>query len=476
MSKLFVQKTFIAVFLALLTLSAWNTRLNNFQRTYPDITIDEDLFMHLGFYMTENVSHYNTIPYAAKMRSEGRAVPGYVLKPLFKHPPLYPFLISVAYKIFAGRPPAAIHVSLLFGVLAIPLGYLLGSLVFNRSVGLCSAVFMYLDPIHIICSQKIWMETTLSFFTVLSLYLFIYGLKNGKTFFFIFSGMAAGLAALTKYPGILPALSILIYACFFNKALFRDKNFLIGLLAPAAMLLPWGLWNLCVYGPDFFFGLVQDHGLSTRIPRLSFLFVSVAALLTLSARKDVAGFLNSVKQRLNSKEAQGVSYKYTVLESLGFIGGIIFLYFLAGAVFKNLDLASYPKASWHAGLFKEEGVLFYFKKLTEFSLVYAFAFLSFFIPGDKNKYLPLLKISGLSILLFYSLWRNYQSRYILAGTPFLIILGAYTWTTVFHSFSGQKFPLRMLGRLILLSLAGFILLKTYLINTAVSYGNNMCYF
>jgi len=34
----------------------------------------------------------------------------------------------------------------------------------------------------------------------------------------------------------------------------------------------------------------------------------------------------------------------------------------------------------------------------------------------------------------------------------------------------------MLGRLILLSLAGFILLKTYLINTAVSYGNNMCYF
>ena len=83
--------------------------------------------------------------------------------------------------------------------------------------------FLWADPVSIICSQKVWMESVLSFFTILSIYLFAYAVQRHKDIYFLFAGISAGLAALTKYPGFLALIIILSYALGYERRLLKIK-------------------------------------------------------------------------------------------------------------------------------------------------------------------------------------------------------------------------------------------------------------
>ena len=123
------------------------------------------------------------------------------------------------------------------------LTYLLGAAVYNERIGILAAILIWIDPVTIICSQKVWLGTTLAFFSVLAVYLFICGLKYHNENFFLLSGIAVGLALNTKYTGILVIFAIVFYVLFYHRALFKSKKFLLSLALPFVLLLPWVFWN-----------------------------------------------------------------------------------------------------------------------------------------------------------------------------------------------------------------------------------------
>ncbi|MFA5089122.1 MAG: glycosyltransferase family 39 protein, partial [Candidatus Omnitrophota bacterium] len=244
------RELFVAVVLGFLMLLAFSIRLDNFRKSEWQ-TIDEIVYYRLGSQITRNLADYHTIPYARELMARGRDLPEYFTRPLFKHPPLFSFLISLSIRFFGDNLESALYPSLFLGVLMIPLIYLLGLSIYDHRVGLLGALFVSLDPVSIICSQKVWMDTTVSFFMVLAVFLFIRGLKSGRDGFFVLSGLASGLAAATKYPGILATLCVVAYALIYRRDLFRNKGFFLGLGMPVVVLLPWFFWNYQIYGKDF---------------------------------------------------------------------------------------------------------------------------------------------------------------------------------------------------------------------------------
>jgi dolichyl-phosphate-mannose--protein O-mannosyl transferase len=175
-----IKKRTIFLMLGLFAASAFFVRLENFKNSEMR-TIDEIVYYHMAEQvLDQGLSGYNSVPYGEELASKGRPLPDYFFQPLFKHPPVFTFLAALSIKVFGKGMIFAEYVSLLMSVLMIPLIYLLGTLVYDRRVGILSAFFLWIDPGNIICSQKIWMDTTIAFFTLLAAVLFIGGLKHNR--------------------------------------------------------------------------------------------------------------------------------------------------------------------------------------------------------------------------------------------------------------------------------------------------------
>ncbi len=134
------------------------------------LTFDEGLYAHLlAPQLEEDPTNYSTqIAYQRLIAQSDRPIPKYLDRPLFKHPPLYCYLIAVNYKFFGRSDLSAVSVSILLGSLMILAVFFLGTALYDRRVGLLSALFLCIEPIHWVCSEKIWMETTLSLFVLLA--------------------------------------------------------------------------------------------------------------------------------------------------------------------------------------------------------------------------------------------------------------------------------------------------------------------
>ena len=157
-----LKKLFIITFLGILIVSAFYTRLNSFlKNNYENCTIDEIIYYRLGMQLKNDLSDYNIIPYAQSLTPENKELPDYFFQPLFKHPPFFSLCIAFSMKIFGETWLAAEYVSLLFGVFMIPLVYLLGISIFGHRVAILATILLWLDPISIICTQKVWMDTTM---------------------------------------------------------------------------------------------------------------------------------------------------------------------------------------------------------------------------------------------------------------------------------------------------------------------------
>jgi hypothetical protein len=138
-----------------------------------------------------------------------------------------------------------------------------------------------------------------------------------------------------------------------------------------------------------------------------------------------------------------------------------------------------PATSWIAGQIGKTGVFFYFRHLSGFSLVYALAFVTFLFPlrFGYSDGAAFLKLSAALIMLFYILWGNFQCRYILPATPFLIVLGCALWVRGLRSVQMMKDKNQRRMLLVgVCAVSAFVLLKMYYIDLTVSFPNNMCYY
>ena len=462
------KKYFIPLALTLIVTAAFFFWLNNFNQTQKR-TVDEVAYFYMGWQLTVNSEAYHSRPYGTLLESKGREAPDYFFKPLFKHPPFFAFLISLSMRLFGREFVSAFYVSLLFGVLLIPLTYFLGRLIFNERVGLLAAIIISQDPISIICSQKVWMETTLSFFTLLAVCLFVGGVKSRRDSFFIWSGIAAGLAVNTKYPGVLATAITLAYAGFWERSLFKNRKFLLSLFIPMGMLLPWLFWNWQVYGLDFLKLHLKTHdaspvlaGLPQGLAVMLLFVICIVAMVRLFGNKG-----KFLKEKI-----------VPVAQILRHVLGFAFFAVIIKDVLLSFEFARQPKTSWVPGTFAAEPFTFYFRQLVKFSLLYIFSFAAFFIrPLGERKEERILYISPAIILLFYIVWRNFQCRYILASIPFLIVLGANFILWLFDKILALRIKsVRLFVTACLIVFLSYVLYKVIFINNIISYPNNLCYF
>jgi 4-amino-4-deoxy-L-arabinose transferase-like glycosyltransferase len=386
-------------------------------------------------------------------------------------------------KVFGINEISAEYVSLLFGVLMIPLLYIMGALIFDRRAGFLAAFLTWIDPISSICSQKIWMETTLSFFTVLATFFFIYGVKKGRSIFFIIGGCACGAAALTKYTGILPMLIIIFYALTYERQLFKEKEFLIGLAMPFVLLWPWLGWNFTVYGFQDF--ILRDephfanliHSVDIKLVfAVGFLIISISLLL----RKIIKNIRNKFKRPDKDRQVEDLNKEDCYSQNaVAFILGVIFLIVLSKYIVLSLDFSYLPKISWGNFGFRDDNTpFFYFQQLLKFSPLFFFSYLALFLPGaDDDEGTVMVRLSAILMMAFFIFYRNYQSRYILPVVPLLILLSSGYMIRLFNKIETR--PLTLPVRLVRLMMAGLIswgILKTYYVNSVISFPNDLCYF
>lgn len=126
--------------------------------------------------------------------------------------PVLPFLMSASMLLLnsptlvAARFPVEVLGALLAAVI-----YLFGRDLFSRFAGLVSGLFVALDPLLITYSRVAYLDVPMVLFVTISVFTLYRGLTRQSRVFMIFSGVACGLAILTKVTAwlLLPLVLIL---------------------------------------------------------------------------------------------------------------------------------------------------------------------------------------------------------------------------------------------------------------------------
>ena len=165
----------------------------------------------------------------------------------FWSPPLYHIIVALVYNFFNTLFGANIanfavkFISPVFGILSRVFSFIIIKKIVNSRTAFYSTIFLAFMPIFIDYSIFSYVESTLTFFVILS----VYFLVNGK---FVLSGMAAGLSILAKYNGIfiLPVLIFILYKKYEKKVFY--KNALIILALSLLIASPWLARNWILLG------------------------------------------------------------------------------------------------------------------------------------------------------------------------------------------------------------------------------------
>jgi hypothetical protein len=104
---------------------------------------------------------------------------------------------------------------LFYSMGTIVLTYMIGKRLYGRWVGLLGALFLALTPLHVWNSHYIEVDVPLGFWIALAAYLAVRVYESPRPKWYIGAGVAAGLAAGTKYPGaiamLMPMTALIMY-------------------------------------------------------------------------------------------------------------------------------------------------------------------------------------------------------------------------------------------------------------------------
>lgn len=140
------------------------------------------------------------------------------------HPPLYYLMLKIWVSLFGSGEVAARAMSVLFGVGTVYIIYLIGKKLFDKKIGLFSALLLATAPLHIYYSQEARMYVPATFFVALAVLFF---LKRHWLGFILAS-------TLLIYTDYLPGFLFLALA--FTK---HPKKWLGSIIVVALLFLPW---------------------------------------------------------------------------------------------------------------------------------------------------------------------------------------------------------------------------------------------
>lgn len=173
--------------------------------------------------------------------------------------PIYPAFIAGIYALFGVKPFIVLFAQIFISVAIGYFFYKIVAQLSNRTIANIALFIFAIEPTLILYTSFLYSEVLFMFFTMFSLYLLINGIKQNKISLFIFSGIALGLATLTRPAGqyliIVYVLLILFYAI--QKPLKIKYTALLTVFYLLS-IAPWAIRNYIYYG-RFQLSNTMDH-------------------------------------------------------------------------------------------------------------------------------------------------------------------------------------------------------------------------
>lgn len=165
--------------------------------------------------------------------------------------PLLPYIFSIFYALNLNfLIPIIIP---LFAVLSVFLVYTLGKKLFDKRVGLYSAIFLALMPIHVFYSEKIWTDTLVVFFLLLTFISFWQGYEKEDKKHKILFGLFLALSLLTRYTTLWITPVFLFYFLIRDRSLnfLKDRYLWHAIGIFFITLIPWFIYGFAYYSNPF---------------------------------------------------------------------------------------------------------------------------------------------------------------------------------------------------------------------------------
>ncbi|HLC59851.1 MAG TPA: glycosyltransferase family 39 protein [Candidatus Nanoarchaeia archaeon] len=164
----------------------------------------------------------------------------------FWSPPLYHIIVAAVYYFFSAFNHNAANfaikfISPIFGILTLIFSFLVIKKLTNSKISFYSTIFLAFIPIFIDYSVLSYVESSMTFFVILSVYFLI----NEKIFL---SGISVGLSILAKYNGIfiLPALIYYLYKKYNRKSFYKNSAIIV--IVSLLVASPWIIRNWLLLG------------------------------------------------------------------------------------------------------------------------------------------------------------------------------------------------------------------------------------
>jgi len=179
----------------------------------------------------------------AKQIADGNILGG---GPYFRAP-FYPYFLGLIYSIFGANFTLVYLFQHIIGVLAVPLVFMISRNYFPPAAAIIAALLTAVNGILIYFESQLLLD----FLTVILFLVFIYFLttaqKSGKSRFFLFAGLIAGLFAIAR-PNILAVMPLVCIWIFMivPDIKVKIKNSLLLIIGTLIFVLPVTLRNIVV--------------------------------------------------------------------------------------------------------------------------------------------------------------------------------------------------------------------------------------
>ena len=139
-------------------------------------------------------------------------------------PPLFPFLLSIMFRVFGIRDYVAVATSGIMALGLCALTFWWARREYDLTTAIVSVLILASTSMFILYAKMALADMTLTFFFTATVFAYVEALKHNRKWIFLVAGLLLALTMGVKYNGFQPLLIILIFAPFFYLSAGRSKS------------------------------------------------------------------------------------------------------------------------------------------------------------------------------------------------------------------------------------------------------------